>query len=175
MWQLLSTNIEEDFTSMKENIIRHVSDFEASCDIAIISEPAGDSLLPTRSNATSAPAIFAVPLVQNPHFYGRENDLDKIRGYMTQSAVRGQRPASCLLHGLGGVGKTTIAAEYAMKFKQDYEYVFWVPSENVLDMTNAALGICRALWPSRSGPTTPPPEEAQLQVERLRTWLENTG
>ena len=49
-------------------------------------------------------------------------------------------PSSCpvALHGLGGVGKTQVALEYAHRFMADYDLVWWVPPSSS-DLINPAL------------------------------------
>ncbi|KAK0613637.1 hypothetical protein B0T14DRAFT_526624 [Immersiella caudata] len=56
-------------------------------------------------------------------FVGRESDLLKIHSSLS---IPGQ---ICTITGRGGSGKTSTAIEYAYKYSDDYEYIFWVDSE----------------------------------------------
>ena len=42
------------------------------------------------------------------------------------------------LQGLGGVGKTQLAVEYAYKFSHDYQVVWWIPADQAA-LARAAL------------------------------------
>jgi tetratricopeptide (TPR) repeat protein len=63
---------------------------------------------------------------QNPGFTGREELLAAVR----DALVSGERAVVQALHGLGGVGKTQIAIEYAHRFGSGYDVVWWVNAEN---------------------------------------------
>lgn len=65
------------------------------------------------------PTVFEAP-VPNPRFTGREADLDRLRHELR---TRG-RPV--VLQGLGGVGKTQLAMEYASRFRGAYDIVWWI-------------------------------------------------
>ena len=62
-----------------------------------------------------------------PFFTGRSPILEQVRSQFVAVAA-GQR-LPLVLHGLGGVGKTQLAREYANRFKADYDLVWWVDAE----------------------------------------------
>ncbi|CAM5441149.1 MULTISPECIES: FxSxx-COOH system tetratricopeptide repeat protein [Streptomyces] len=62
-----------------------------------------------------------------PFFTGRSSILEQVRRQFVTSAPGGGLPQ--VLHGLGGVGKTQLAREYANRFKPDYDLVWWVDAE----------------------------------------------
>jgi hypothetical protein len=71
------------------------------------------------------PAVWNVP-TRNPHFTGRAGMLDQLR----QRLRAGERTLVVqALYGLGGVGKTQLAIEYAHRFAADYDLVWWIDAE----------------------------------------------
>jgi tetratricopeptide (TPR) repeat protein len=62
---------------------------------------------------------------RNPGFTGREGLLAAMR----DALVSGDRAVVQALHGMGGVGKTQLAAEYAHRFAGSYELVWWIGCE----------------------------------------------
>jgi hypothetical protein len=70
-------------------------------------------------------------------FTGRNEVLTRIHGILEQSfnpkaEERVQR--SCVLRGIGGMGKTQTALEYTYRYRGYYSYIFWLHAE-----FNAAL------------------------------------
>ena len=69
--------------------------------------------------------IGNIPIVRNPYFTGRIQLLALLheRLSIARTAALTQPQA---LFGLGGIGKTQTAAEYAFRYGNDYAHVFWM-------------------------------------------------
>jgi hypothetical protein len=83
------------------------------------------------------PRIWNVP-ARNPGFTGRDALLVAIR----ERLLAGDRAVVQALHGMGGVGKTQLAAEYAHQFAGTYDLAWWINSEQggLIKDQFAALG-----------------------------------
>jgi hypothetical protein len=75
--------------------------------------------------AGALPAVRTVP-PRNPCFTGRDGLLAELRRrlHAGEDALVVQT-----LYGLGGVGKTQLATEYAHRFAADYDLVWWIDAE----------------------------------------------
>jgi hypothetical protein len=108
--------------------------------------------------------IHNLPFLPNPLFTGRESELEWLG-----KQLRAQGDAitqSLVIHGLGGVGKTELAVEYAWKHLREYNAVLWVRADSspALDIGLAALAPVLGL-PEAD-------EREQLnQTKAVLTWL----
>jgi len=73
------------------------------------------------------PVIFNVP-PRNLNFTGRRDLLQKLRQNLCETEGNDAVRATAV-YGLGGVGKTQLAIEYAHRFASDYDLVWWIPAE----------------------------------------------
>lgn len=77
------------------------------------------------NNPPIAPPIWNVPYRRNPFFTGREEILAHLYTELRSSkTVALTQPQA--ISGLGGIGKTQIAIEYAYRYRDHYRAVFWV-------------------------------------------------
>ena len=95
-----------------------------------------------RLDASFAPAaVFNVPYLRNSAFTGRREVIRDLRGALTAGTMG---ILSQVIVGLGGIGKTQTALEYAYEYEQEYRYVFWViaETEQTLNSEFRKLPIC---------------------------------
>lgn len=80
------------------------------------------------ASLTALSPYWLVPFSRNPFFTGREEILQVLHTQLDveRSAALTQSSALC---GLGGVGKTQIALEYAYQYALDYSAIFWIEAE----------------------------------------------
>ncbi|MGI5238153.1 FxSxx-COOH system tetratricopeptide repeat protein [Dactylosporangium sp. CA-139066] len=91
------------------------------------------------------PACFRAP-PRPAGFIGREADLVRLRARLRPEEHAGPRSAAppVVLHGLGGAGKSALAAEYAHRFGAAYDLVWWLDC-GALDEGIAALAAALGL------------------------------
>jgi hypothetical protein len=85
------------------------------------------------SQDETEPKRFTVPYARNPYFTGRTEVLAQIHESLGQTGAAALSQAKAI-HGLGGVGKTQTAIEYAYRYFEDepvYEWVLWVNASNL--------------------------------------------
>ncbi len=75
----------------------------------------------------TVPRLWNVP-IRNPIFTGRSRLLEHIREELG-AGMTIVLPRPQTLFGLGGVGKTQMALEYAHRFMGDYDIVWWISAE----------------------------------------------
>lgn len=114
---------------------------------------------------SSSLPYWSVPYQRNPFFVGRRDLLRHLHQTL-QGQRKENRAASCALSGMGGIGKTQTALEYAYHYFQDYAAVFWVNAETRESMIASFAAIAKVLSL---------PQRAESQpctiITAVREWL----
>ncbi|HNB51420.1 MAG TPA: trypsin-like peptidase domain-containing protein [Anaerolineales bacterium] len=77
--------------------------------------------LPTQPSPAQKPIPFFVPYPHQPQILGREPEIKDLHRQLTTSPTK-----TVTLFGMGGIGKTTLALQYAHQFKRLYsDGVYW--------------------------------------------------
>src|SRR5215813_1613740 len=75
------------------------------------------------ASLTALSPHWSVPLPRNPYFTGREELLKTLHQHLSGDQRAVALSQSAALHGLGGIGKTQIALEYAYRHALEYSAV----------------------------------------------------
>ena len=117
-------------------------------------------------DAESLQLTFGLPQ-RNPNFTGRTDILAELRTALTSGQVALWKQA---LTGLGGTGKSQIAAEYAHSHKGDYKYIWWLQSEESTTLASNYAGLARELdLPEKSS------ADQAAAIAAVKRWLGNNS
>ena len=128
--------------------------------------PGGRAMLREPRFPGALPRVWKVP-ARNPNFTGRSEDL----GALARALASVSTVTVRALHGMGGVGKTQLATEFAHAHAGDYDLVYWIAAEESATIADQFTALANEL----DLDTDPDPEVLQGQVrDRLRSvpgWL----
>ena len=102
-------------------------------------------------------------------FTGRDGLLGGVRAALTA----GDRAVVQALRGMGGVGKTQLAVEYAHRYATGYDIVWWIPAEQPELIGGAFAALGAALGCTGTGAGDAAVRSAVLGELRVRErWLQ---
>ena len=119
----------------------------------------------SRRADTPRSAIWSVPFTRNPLCTGFDQLVVELR-----KRLMAEHGGISLLaiSGLGGIGKTQLALEYAHRYNKKYQAVFWVPADSSEHLTAALDQHARRLDVPEARKRQPNPD---YLVNEVYHWL----
>ena len=125
--------------------------FPGSADRSLEKEPRFPGTLPP---------VWNVSYHRNPNFTGREKILTELQERFESGS------AKQVIHGLGGVGKSQIAAEYIYRNSFNYAVVWWIRAEEGSSLIADYTALAKALHlPEKDA------EEQEVIIQAVQRWL----
>ena len=151
---LIDDKTEADASGAQEIAAQHAAAFAFQV-LASFTLPSG--LKPS--------SLLNLPFDRNPFFTGRETELQDLhrRLNQNQSAAIGQKSA---VSGLGGIGKTQLAVEYAYRYHEEYQYVLWARADSVESLNASYTEFATLLeLPEKQE------QEQEIIIQAVKRWL----
>jgi tetratricopeptide (TPR) repeat protein len=157
------TDRDEAWTNVAAGIRRSIEDL---------------SLLPASTTRAALPKIWNIPYARNSFFLGRDELLARLHTQLQagQTTAISQPPPQTgqalaqspqAISGLGGIGKTQLAVEYAYRYAHDYEAVLWARAATSEDLiaSYSALATLLNLPEQQAG-------DQEITIEAVKRWLQ---
>jgi TIR domain-containing protein/tetratricopeptide repeat protein len=113
------------------------------------------------------PGVWKVP-PRNPRFTGRDDMLAELRRRLRAGEATLVVQA---LYGLGGVGKTQLALEYAHRFAADYDLVWWIDAEQPVLIPDQLAALADRLGLPTGGTVADTVERLLAELRGWDRWL----
>jgi len=100
----------------------------------------------TQATAFSFEIPSQLPFSRNRLFCGRNDIIETIHSTLTECSksegeARSLTRQVVILHGLGGIGKSSIALEYAFMYISSYSTVLWADATSETSLSRSARGM----------------------------------
>lgn len=76
---------------------------------------------------------------------GRETEITRLAQLIMSSSMANMHRKVCVLHGIGGVGKSHLTAEFARRYQENFSAIFWVAGSTKEKLRRSIATLARRL------------------------------
>ncbi len=88
-------------------------------------------------------SLRGIPVMDK--FVGRDAEITRLAQLMISSPTDDIRRKVCVLHGIGGVGKSQLAVEFARKYQKHFSAVFWIAGSTKEKLRRSIAALAQML------------------------------
>jgi tetratricopeptide (TPR) repeat protein len=117
------------------------------------------------SGTSVPPTTWNIPFKRNPYFTGRESVINRLHDSLTHTQAAALiQPQG--VSGLGGIGKTQTAVEYAYRYRDEYTAVLWVRADSQPVLLSEFVSLADLLDLPEKGE-----QDQRVVVASVQHWL----
>jgi tetratricopeptide (TPR) repeat protein len=144
---------------------RHVVQGQAIGDHVGVRNSYGPLPRPPTPRTPPSAQLWTIPFPRNPFFVGQEDLLTQLHRRLTRGTPTAVTQVQAI-SGLGGIGKTQLAIEYAYRYRKSYPFVFWIRAEHLETLVADLMSLASLLQLPEQDETD------QMKVVRaVKQWL----
>lgn len=106
-----------------------------------------------------------MPYRRNPFFTGRDELLQQLHEKLTSNKTMALTQPQAI-SGLGGIGKTQTALEYAYRHQHEYRYVLWVTADTAEGLSTEYVRLAQLLQVEGRDE-----KDQQITIKAFKRWL----
>lgn len=165
LWSCLQREFITTNQALSETLSR-IENLVTAC-----SPPPGQTSSLDIATITRQVSLMQLPTRIYPRFFGRESTFEKMDQVLGRDGLT-TTFQSIALFGLGGVGKSSVAARYIERKMEEnkYDVVLWAYGETTASLRQSFTDM--ALWLKLSG-AQPNLHDENLQL--VQNWFQKTG
>ncbi len=110
--------------------------------------------------------VWTVPYLRNLYFTGREHILARLHAVLSGEQIVAVSQTRAI-SGLGGIGKTQTALEYAYRYADEYDLVLWVRADSREALVGQLAGLA-----THFGLSNYAEADQQRLAQAVKRWLE---
>ncbi|KAI1180884.1 hypothetical protein F4777DRAFT_177094 [Nemania sp. FL0916] len=130
-----------------------------------------DNLSAKRDDNATTTKYRYMPLLQNNRFSGRSAYLAKIDSALNPTGTHASHLLCMALFGMGGVGKTQLALQYAYSSVGTYDVILWISADSAITIGQSFREVAQGLQLCQ---TQEEVQDSATAICKVKNWLNTT-